>query len=102
VDAACIRNASIDQHKGNDLEVVGPFDRYLEDAADFKTCVQDATVRQLFDVRDGISEGLADELGIKSSFVKSMISIWLDEMVSVRWLGFCIIANQTVGCLSRS
>lgn len=83
-DSARIRNASIGERKGNDLEGIdrnNPFDRYLDDTADFKTRAQEATVRQMLDVRDGISEGLAEELGIKSDYVKSLFSIFLDEVV---------------------
>lgn len=82
--AARLRNASIGDRKANDLESLGrnnPFDRYLDDISDTKTRAQEATVRQLIEVRDGISDGLAEQLGIKSDYVKSLFSIFLDEAI---------------------
>lgn len=83
-DAARIRNASIGARKGSDLEGIdrnNPFDRYIDDVSDVRTRAQEATVRQFREVSDGISEGLAEELGIKSDYVKSLFSIFLEDAV---------------------
>lgn len=81
---AAMRNASLGARKSGDLESLGrnnPLDRFIDDISDTKTRAQEAAVRQMIEVRDGISEGLAKELGIRSSFVRDMFSIFLDEVI---------------------
>lgn len=83
-DAARIRNASIGERQSNAQASVDrndPLSRYLDDLGDTKTRVEEAMVRQLQEVSDGISDSLAEELGIKSSFVRDLFSIFLDEAV---------------------
>jgi hypothetical protein len=81
---AGLRNASIGARRGADAEMIGrnnPLDRYLDDVGDTKTRVEAAMVRQLQEVNDGISDSLSKELGIKSSFVRDLFSIFLDDAV---------------------
>lgn len=81
---AQLRNESIDARKGNDITALSrnnPLDRYLSDISDPKTRAQEAVVRQLQEVSDGISAGLAKDLGVKSQFVRTLFQIFLDDAV---------------------
>lgn len=81
---ARLRNDSIDQRKGNDLQSIderNPIDDYIRRISDTKTRVEEATVRELQAVNDGITDALTKQLGIKNQFVKDLFSIFLDEVI---------------------
>lgn len=72
------RNARVERARRADQ---GPLDRYIEGMADPKTRAEEAAVRQLQAVNDGITDALTDKLGIKNQFVKDMLSIFLDRVL---------------------
>jgi hypothetical protein len=81
---AKLRNDSIDQRKGGDLKAIdesNPIDDYIRRISDTKTRVEEATVRELQAVNDGITDALTKQLGIKNQFVKDLFSIFLDEVI---------------------
>lgn len=59
----------------------GALGRYIEDISDTKARTEEAVVRQLRAVNDGITDALTSQLGIKNKFVKDMFSIFLDQVV---------------------
>lgn len=59
----------------------GELGRYIEDISDTKARTEEAVVRQLRAVNDGITDALTSQLGIKNKFVKDMFSIFLDQVV---------------------
>jgi tape measure domain-containing protein len=59
----------------------GAFDRYLDRTSDPAAAAEEAAVRELQAVRDGLVEGLTDNLGIKNQFVKDMLTIFLDQVL---------------------
>jgi hypothetical protein len=81
---AQVGNDSIDQRKGADLESINrnnPLGRYIDDISDTKKRVEEATVRELQAVNDGITDALTKQLGIKNRFVKDLFSIFLDQVI---------------------
>lgn len=59
----------------------GALGRYADSTKDPKARAEEAAVRELENVRDGLAEGLADQLGAKNQFVKDLFSIFLDEVI---------------------
>ena len=59
----------------------GPLDRYIEGTRDTKTRVEEAMVRELQSVNDGITDALSKQLGIKNQFVKDMFSMFLEDVI---------------------
>lgn len=57
----------------------GAFGRYLDSTADPRAAAEYAAVREMENLRDGLAEGLASQLGVKNDFVKSMLAIFLDQ-----------------------
>lgn len=96
---ARLRNASIDQRKGADLESISrnnPIGRYLDDISDTQRRVEEATVRELQAVNDGITDALTSQLGIKNQFVKDLFSIFLDDVI-FRPLAEALRSSQSGG-----
>lgn len=84
-DAAAARAALSDRQsaemRGLERSNQGALGRYLDSTSDPKTMAEDAAVRELERVRDGLAEGLADQIGVKNDFVKSLFSIFLDQVI---------------------
>jgi tape measure domain-containing protein len=59
----------------------GPLGRYLDQTSDPRTAAEEAAVREIQNVRDGLAEGLAEQLGTKNQFVKDLFSIFLDQVI---------------------
>jgi hypothetical protein len=59
----------------------GALDRYLRGTNDPKAKAEEAAVREMERLRDGLAEGLAEQIGIKNDFVKSLFSIFLDQVI---------------------
>lgn len=66
---------------GQERRNQGPLADYLDSTKDPKTRAEQAAVRELENVRDGLAEGLAEQLGTKNEFVKSLFSIFLDQVI---------------------
>lgn len=59
----------------------GALGRYIDDIGDTKARVEEATVRQLQEVNDGITDAITSQLGIKNDFVKDLFSIFLNDVI---------------------
>lgn len=59
----------------------GTLGRYLDDTADPKTAAEEAAVREIQSVRDGLVDGLTEQLGTKNELIKSMLSMFLDQVL---------------------
>lgn len=85
-DQAKIELAALNASAGDRRNLVlqsnqGPLDRYIEGTRDTKTRVEEAMVRELQSVNDGITDALTKQLGIKNQFVKDLFSIFLDDVI---------------------
>lgn len=58
-----------------------PIGRYNDSLKDPKTQVEEAVVRKLDAVTDGISDGLADFIGTDDPFIKSLIKILIEQVL---------------------
>lgn len=59
----------------------GALGRYIDSISDTKSRVEEATVRKLEAVNQGITDAIASQLGVKDQFVKDLFSIFLDEVI---------------------
>jgi len=59
----------------------GALGRYIDDISDTKKRTEEAIVRELQSVNDGITDALTKQLGIKNQFVKDLFSIFLDQVI---------------------
>lgn len=59
----------------------GALGRYLDDTADTAARAEEAATRELQALRDGIADGLSEQLGVKNQFIKDMLSIFLDDVL---------------------
>jgi hypothetical protein len=59
----------------------GALGRYLNSTTDPRAAAEEAAVRELEAVRDGLAEGLAEQFGVKNDLVKSLLSIFLDDVL---------------------
>lgn len=83
-DIASLRNQSLDRRRSNATQSVDrntPLGRYIDDISDIETRAEEAAVRELQAVRDGIVDGLTGELGIKNQYIKDLLAIFLDEVL---------------------
>lgn len=84
-DAAAARAALADR-QGAEMEGLGRRNQgaladYLDATSDPRTAAEAAAVREIQNVRDGLAEGLAEQLGTKNQFVKDLFSIFLDQVI---------------------
>lgn len=59
----------------------GAIGGWLDDRADPRARAEEAVVRKLDAVNQGITDALADQLGVKDQFIKELFSIFLDDVV---------------------
>lgn len=59
----------------------GAIGGWLDDRADPRSRAEEAVVRKLDAVNQGITDALADQLGVKDQFIKELFSIFLDDVV---------------------
>lgn len=78
---AALRNTAAARRAASDRAHQGALGRYLDDTADIEARAEEAAVRELEAVRDGLADGLSEQLGVKNQFVKDMLSIFLDEVL---------------------
>lgn len=83
-DQAKVELAALNASAGDRRKLVlqsnqGPLDRYIESTRDTKTRVEEAMVREIQSVNDGITDALTKQLGIKNQFVKDLLSIFLED-----------------------
>lgn len=75
-------NASAEDRKNLVLKAnASALDRFIERTGDTRARVEEAVVRELQAVNDGITNALTKQLGIKNQFVKDLFSIFLDEVI---------------------
>jgi tape measure domain-containing protein len=84
-DAAAARAALAERQSaettGQEKRNQGALGRYLDDTADPRQRAEEAAVREMQAVRDGLVEGIASSLGTKNQFVKDALTIFLDEAI---------------------
>lgn len=78
---ANMRRRKAADEEGLRRDTQGPLGRYLDETADPRELAEEAAVRELQSVRDGLAEGLTEQLGIKNQFVKDLVGIFLDQVL---------------------
>lgn len=81
IELDALNSGAEDRRKLVEKANQGALGRYIEDISDTKARTEEAVVRQLRAVNDGITDALTSQLGIKNKFVKDMFSIFLDQVV---------------------
>lgn len=76
-----LENSSGARHRIADRAHQGALGDYLDSTADPEAMAEEAAARELQAVRDGLVDGLTDNLGIENQFVKDMLTIFLDQVL---------------------
>jgi tape measure domain-containing protein len=84
-DAAAARAALADRQAAEGVALgkrnQGALGDYLDATSDPRALAEEAAVREIQNVRAGLAEGLAEQLGTKNQFVKDLFSIFLDQVI---------------------
>ena len=81
IELDALNSGAEDRRKLVEKANQGALGRYIEDISDTKARTEEAVVRQLRAVNDGITDALTSQLGIKNKFVKDLFSIFLDDVI---------------------